>query len=97
SASTLLPYTTLFRSLLDALRAGLVDAGLDARSRGAFAVGLGLAQDEGSRGRLVSILADPKEDAELRGYSAVALGMVGDPSPELRSEEHTSELQSPDH
>jgi HEAT repeat protein len=64
---------------VEVLRSGLDDSALDTRSRAAFAVGLGLLADEGAVSRLVAIVSDVGESPELRGYAAVALGLVGDP------------------
>ena len=50
---------------------------MDKRARGAFAISLGVLQDEGSKAELVALVADRQEDKELRGYSAVALGLIG--------------------
>ncbi len=61
----------------DVLRAGLANDHVDKRTRGAYAIGLGLIGDGGSRRTLEAMVADPGEDKELRGYSAVALGMIG--------------------
>lgn len=59
---------------LPVLRAGLGSPAMDKRSRGAYAIALGLAEDRRGSGALIQIVADPKEDPELRGYSALGLG-----------------------
>lgn len=59
-----------------ALREGL-DGPMDPRSRGAFAVGLGLAKDEPARTRLLALLSEDGLDRELRGYCALSIGMIG--------------------
>ena len=58
------------------LREGLGGSG-SARARAAYAVALGLARDQTSLGDLTALVADTKEDDELRGYAAIALGHVG--------------------
>jgi HEAT repeat protein len=62
------------------LREGLSDPRLDKRTRGGFAISLGLLGDAGSVPTLAGLVSRPTEDPELRGYSAVALGMIGDAS-----------------
>jgi HEAT repeat protein len=67
-----------FRSrALVALRDGLASPRLDKRNRAGFAVALGIASDERSVKPLVGLVADRKEDPELRGYASVALGLLG--------------------
>lgn len=61
----------------DTLRAGLMSKALSKRARAAFAIGLGIAGDRRSIKPLVALVEDEKEDAELRGYSAIALGHIG--------------------
>ena len=73
---------SLFRErAIPVLRRGLDDPRHDPRSRGAFAVALGLAKDDGARKRLLEVLSDRRQDTELRGYAAVAIGMIGGASP----------------
>ncbi len=60
-----------------ALRAGLRTANMPKRARGAYAVALGIARDQRSSKDLVALVADKKEDDELRGYAAIALGHIG--------------------
>jgi HEAT repeat protein len=74
-------YGALRQRVEAVLRAGLVDSRVDPRTRGGFAVALGLLQDPGSVQRLTALVADRNEDAELRGYAAVAIGMIGDTAP----------------
>ncbi len=62
---------------IEVLREGLKESKMDKRARGAFAIALGVLQDEGSKPDLVAIVGDKQEDKELRGYSAVALGLIG--------------------
>ena len=76
-------YARFRTKALDVLRAGLSDTKLDRRSQGAFAVALGMAKDEGAKKPLVDVLSDDGADPELRGYCAVALGMIEVPSPEV--------------
>lgn len=68
---------------IEALRDGLKETKMDRRSRGAFAIALGMLQDEGSKAELKALVADKSEDKELRGYSAVALGLIGIPDPDV--------------
>jgi HEAT repeat protein len=65
------------------LREGIEDQKMDKRSRAAFAVGVGILQDGGSSHKLVDIVSNKNEDKELRGYAAVALGMIGSPLPDV--------------
>src|SRR5256885_6386258 len=78
--STLFPYTTLFRSLVERLQRPRVDD-LD---RDAFALGL--------LGRLQRLVDEPP-----RGHDGHVLALAVDArlAERDRSEEHTSELQSP--
>lgn len=48
----------------------------DPRSRGSYAIALGMMRDKLCIPALKSVLAE-KGDSKLRGYSAVALGMIG--------------------
>lgn len=68
---------------IEALREGLKETKMDRRSRGAFAIALGILQDEGSKADLKALVADKSEDKELRGYSAVALGLIGIPDTDV--------------
>src|SRR5207244_10370980 len=83
--SPLFPYTTLFRSLSDQIYWSVED-----RDTGAV------------RARVImkpgDVAAMPA-DIRHQGYAAkrAMLLVWENASPELRSEEHTSELQSPDH
>ncbi len=73
-------YGEIKLAAIDVLRNGLKDQKMDKRSRAAFAVALGILQDEGSKKNLVGIVSEKSEDKELRGYAAVALGMIGQPT-----------------
>jgi len=92
-----LEYGQLRLDALRVLRAGLRSKGIDKRSQAAFATALGMLRDEGSKKDLVEILRDRQEDKELRGYAAVALGLIGTPSPDVTKavkdamREHSSE------
>src|SRR2546425_8788612 len=77
--STLFPYTTLFRSVLDRLRGLLVDQG--SRSDEQLAVA-------------VLVLLERVEHVVARHTPDDALAQRLDDVLALRSEEHTSELQS---
>src|SRR5258708_31357729 len=79
--STLFPYTTLFRSVF----------GLGASPWGFAAVAL-----RGGRIRPLS-LAQPVVPGQTRHRGAAALAERSQDRAAVRSEEHTSELQSPDH
>src|SRR5438876_4559703 len=81
--STLFPYTTLFRSLLQARQRPALD---------------GDRQNEPTQ-QIAEVVGDhPEEQPDLIGSEAVAgeAGPMGD-FLDPRSEEHTSELQSPVH
>jgi HEAT repeat protein len=78
----ILEYGQFRLQALEVLRAGLVDQKMDKRARAAFAVALGLLRDDGRVSQLAKIVADTAEDSELRGYAAVALGMIGINSPD---------------
>jgi HEAT repeat protein len=73
-------YGELRKRIEDVLREGLGDSKIDKRTRAGFAIALGLFRDSGSVPSLVALLSNPTEDGELRGYCAVALGMIGDAS-----------------
>ena len=72
-------YATFRKEAIEILREGLEEKKLDKRGRAAFAVGLGIIQDDFSKTRqkLLEYVSDKSEDKELRGYSAVALGLIG--------------------
>lgn len=70
-------------SAITVLRKGLTETKMDKRARGAFAIALGILQDEGAKPELVAIVGDKQEEKELRGYSAVALGLIGIPAPDV--------------
>ena len=70
-------YNTFSASAREAMRDGLHGKALGKRGRAAFAVALGIAGDTHSVKPLVALVADEKEDAELRGYAAIALGHIG--------------------
>jgi len=61
------------------LRNGFASPRMDPRGRAAFAVALGLARDDRSIPQLAAIVGNRKENDELRGYAAVALGHIGVP------------------
>ena len=70
-------YGDLRQSSLEVLRNGLTSKKLDKRGRAAFACALGIIRDHKSAKTLESMVADRKEDHELRGYAALALGLAG--------------------
>jgi HEAT repeat protein len=75
---TTVPIYGEFRSKsLEILRNGLKTKKLDKRGRAAFATSLGIVQDLTSVKDLVALVSDKKEDQELRGYAALALGLIG--------------------
>src|SRR5258708_17108434 len=81
--STLFPYTTLFRSPMQAIQsATTVAAELLGMQNQLGAVSAGSFAD------VIAVDADPLRDKAPRGNRSQLV---------LRSEEHTSELQSPDH
>ena len=78
---TTVPVYGEFRSKsLDILRDGLKTKKLDKRGRAAFATSLGIVKDLTSVKDLVTIVSNKKEDVEFRGYSALALGLIGNAS-----------------
>ena len=93
----ILEYGQLRLEAVRVLRDGLRAKSLDKRSQAAFATALGMLRDEGSKKDLVEILKDRQEDKELRGYAAVALGLIGTPTPDVTKaikdamREHSSE------
>jgi len=70
-------YEEFRQASLVTLREGLESQKMDKRSRAGFATSLGIIKDTFSRKNLVKIVADDKEDKELRGYSAIAVGLIG--------------------
>src|SRR2546422_7793964 len=81
--STLFPYTTLFRSILDELEAGEAD--------GVERLVVGAARVRQGQGRRPQVLERREPRLEDRPHHVVSL-QVDAANP--RSEEHTSELQS---
>jgi HEAT repeat protein len=77
-------YNTLRGDSLNILREGLKSQKLDKRGRAGFAVALGIIRDERSVKDLVALLADKKEDPELRGYSAIGLGLIGNATDDVK-------------
>ncbi len=55
-----------------------LDGEKNPRSRGAYAIALGLVKDKLAVDPLLKIFSDAGANARLRGYSAIALGMIGD-------------------
>src|SRR5262249_59374453 len=88
--STLLPYTTLFRS--DALYAATRDTNARVRSRAVAALA---ATKDPNLAHVYKRLLEDQSYAVIRA-AAIALGQTKSPEAfeSLRSEEHTSELQS---
>src|SRR5258708_27285645 len=80
--STLFPYTTLFRSF-------------DDRRRGAL--GRGDVVRDDLRPRLILVERDARHVVLLDALDFLAVGAQQPRVGAVRSEEHTSELQSPDH
>ena len=75
---TTIPVYGEFRSKsIEILRSGLKTKKLDKRGRAAFATSLGIVRDLTSIKDLIAIISDKKEDQELRGYAALALGLIG--------------------
>src|SRR3989454_5155735 len=77
--STLFPYTTLFRSHESPVNQGLVSA-------------IAAQQDAGRAAMRRAVARDP---GRKRRFPGTADGQVSDRDRRERSEEHTSELQSP--
>ncbi len=67
------------------LRMGLTTKKLDPRRQNAFAVALGIADDEASLPALAAILRDPKREHSLRGYAALALSYASKPPADIGS------------
>ena len=70
-------------SALRILREGVVSKKMSKKNQAAFCVALGIAKDEESSQALREIVADSKGDKELRGYAALGLGLIGNPTPEV--------------
>ncbi len=77
-------YEDFKQAALVAVREGLQSQKLDKRSRAGFGVALGIARDTYARKTLEALVADTKEDRELRGYSAIALGLIGEGSDSIK-------------
>src|SRR5258708_11850829 len=86
--STLFPYTTLFRSTPPAAAA--------AATNGAAAPAEA-ESEPGADGEAVPELAGEDAEGEESSISLAAMELALKPKVLERSEEHTSELQSPDH
>jgi len=82
--NSLRAYQDFRQASLVALREGVQSQKMDKRSRAGFAVALGIARDIYSRTLLTALLSDKKEDRQLRGYAAIALGLIQLPSEEVR-------------
>ena len=70
-------YGEFRQKAVEVLRDGLQSKKMDKRGRAAFACSLGLIRDEISQRPLREIVASRSEDQELRGYAALALGLIG--------------------
>lgn len=70
-------------SALGILREGVVSKKMDKKGRGAFCTALGIAQDADSSETLRAMVADTKGDKQLRGYAALGLGLIGNPTSEV--------------
>src|SRR5256885_11976154 len=86
--STLFPYTTLFRSLLESVTGKTSSPTLLDLLGDAYTQTKDLAKAEGAYRKAVEI--DPSEVSHQRGLGQTLLS-----EEKYRSEEHTSELQSP--
>ena len=86
-APTIPEYATIREEAIKVLRDGLEEKKLDKRGRAAFAIALGILKDDYSktRARLLEYVSDKSEDKELRGYSAVALGLIGSGSKDVEN------------
>jgi len=78
--TTITLYGGFLTQAREVLRSGLRAKKKAKRARAAFAVALGLAHDTRSIGDLTDLVADDREDDELRGYAAIALGHIGNDS-----------------
>jgi HEAT repeat protein len=83
-------YEEFKQNALLALREGLESQKMDKRSRAGFATALGIIKDSVSRKNLVKLVGDDKEDKELRGYSAIALGLIGQLSEDVKKALYTA-------
>jgi HEAT repeat protein len=81
--SDIAAYGKLRMDAIETLKAGVTSQKMDKRARAAFAVSLGIIRDTSSKAKLTEIVADKQEDKELRGYAAVGLGMIGEPTPDV--------------
>ncbi len=63
------------------LREGLASKKMSQKNRAAFATAVGIAKDAGSSETLRQIVANSKGFKELRGYAALGLGLIGNPTP----------------
>jgi HEAT repeat protein len=90
ATNTAKAYEDFKQKALDAMRDGFQSPKLDKRSRAGFAVALGIIGDTYSRKGLTAVVADTKEDRELRGYSAIALGLIHVPNDEIKKALHAA-------
>jgi hypothetical protein len=67
---------------LETLREGLAGT-VDKKVTAGFCVAVGIARDSGSRRDLLAFVRDGKGDKMLRGYAALALGLVGEANTEI--------------
>ncbi len=65
------------------LREGLASKKMSQKNRAAFATAVGIAKDADSSETLRKIVGNTKSDKELRGYAALGLGLIGNPTPEV--------------
>ena len=70
-------YATFHNDAREALRAGVRSKKLDKSGRAAFALSMGLIKDHRNISTLLELVRDSKEDAGLRGYAAVGVGLTG--------------------
>lgn len=65
------------------LRGGVTDIRQGKKCRAAFCTAVGMARDEDSMLALRAIVADRNNDATLRGYAGLGLGLMGNATPEV--------------
>lgn len=65
-------------------------------NRGAYAIALGMLKDKKSVPAMIKVLADRGEERKLRGFVAVALGMIGDGSAKKAIKDALMEKQDRD-
>jgi len=76
-------YQSLKQKALTIIRAGIGDPKMDTKQQAAFCTAAGIAGDTKSREPMRLIVDDRKGDKMLRGYAALGLGLIGEPTNEV--------------